>query len=84
MQLLWESVKPEENRYRFYSLSIGPDLWGEPCLVSRWGRLWGSPSREAFNWPEAEGEVQVIVQATHRNRLRHGYRLVKGNLQGIK
>ena len=63
MQLLWESIKPEENRYRFYSLSVGPDLWGDPCLVSRWGRLWESSSREAFNWPEAEAEVQIIMSS---------------------
>ncbi|PTD94918.1 hypothetical protein C9439_00035, partial [archaeon SCG-AAA382B04] len=35
----WRSVKPEENRFRFYSISLGKDLWGDEVLVKRWGRI---------------------------------------------
>jgi len=35
----WRSVEPEENRFRFYSLSLGEDLWGEEVLVNAGGGL---------------------------------------------
>jgi predicted DNA-binding WGR domain protein len=77
MQLCWKSIRPEENRYRYYSLTVDRDLWGELCLVRRWGRIW-SGSREVYAWPETEAEVDRIVRETHLSRSRHGYRLIRG------
>ena len=76
--LCWKSIRPRENRYRYYSLSIGPDLWGRPCVIRRWGRIWGG-AREKYTWTETEAELDRIVGETHLNRLRHGYRLVRGS-----
>jgi predicted DNA-binding WGR domain protein len=80
--LYWKSFKPEDNRYRYYTLSISieQDLWGQPAVVCRWGRLWGR-SRERIRWDKTIAELSALVAATHRIRVRHGYSLTKGNLQ---
>jgi hypothetical protein len=33
------SVDPERNRFRYYSLTWQPGLWGGGALVRRWGRI---------------------------------------------
>lgn len=78
-QLSWHSIRPEENRYRYYSLIIGPDLWGQQCIIRRWGRIWGG-NREKFIWVDEEPQITDIIRETNTNRLRHGYRLRKGDL----
>ncbi|HED03783.1 MAG TPA: hypothetical protein ENI60_03330 [Candidatus Fraserbacteria bacterium] len=73
--LRWQSIHPEENRYRCYSLSVGPDLWGQPCVIRRWGRLWGGAS-EQFTWVSSEDELLDLIRETQLSRSRHGYRLI--------
>ena len=76
---VWKSIRPEENRYRFYSLSVQRDLWGKWGVVRCWGRI-GGGSKERYLWPEREEEVQDIFRAVHQSRLRHGYTLVRGSI----
>jgi predicted DNA-binding WGR domain protein len=76
IRLCWKSIRPEENRYRFYSLSVQQDLWGRPCVILRWGRIWGG-SREKLVWIKTTEELKRLVAETHVNRSRHGYTLVQ-------
>lgn len=78
--LFWKSIKPAENRYRYYTLSIEQDLWGQPAVVCRWGRMCGG-SGERISWDETVAGLRELVGATHRTRLRHGYRLTRDNLR---
>ena len=73
----WRSVKPEENRFRFYSLSLGEDLWGEEVLVKRWGRI-GGRKRENYIWPESHRELMNKIDEIKEQRSRHGYELERG------
>jgi len=75
----WRSVKPEENRFRFYSLSLGRDLWGEEVLVKRWGRI-GGRKRETYLWPESHKELMELIDEINEKRSEHDYRLKRGIL----
>ncbi|MBS3792158.1 WGR domain-containing protein [Candidatus Bipolaricaulota bacterium] len=73
----WRSVKPEENRFRFYSISLGEDLWGEEVLVKRWGRI-GERKRENYIWPDSHQELINLIDDIKEDRNNHGYELDKG------
>ena len=75
----WRSVKPEENRFRFYSLSLGEDLWGEEVLVKRWGRI-GGRKRENYIWPDSQQELMNLIENIKEKRNEHDYKLERGIL----
>ncbi len=75
----WRSVKPDENRFRFYSISLGEDLWGDEVLVKRWGRI-GGRKRENYLWPESHRELMELINEVKEKRNEHDYRLKRGIL----
>ena len=75
----WRSVKPEENRYRFYSISLGQDLWGNEVLVKRWGRI-GGHKKENYIWPDSQRELMDKIEEIKEKREEHNYKLKKGLL----
>lgn len=75
----WLSVRPEENRLRFYSLSLGEDLWGKEVLVKRWGRI-GGRKRENYIWPDSHHELINLIDNIKEDRHKHGYELEGGLL----
>ncbi|MFP4647438.1 MAG: WGR domain-containing protein [Candidatus Acetothermia bacterium] len=72
----WKSIKPEENRYRHYSLKLEEDLWGNEMLVKRWGRI-GGRKREAYFWLESHQELLEKIEEVAGKRVDHGYRAEK-------
>lgn len=70
----WLSVDPRRNRFRVYRMELGPDLWGETCLVKAWGRIGKRPQRR-FHWPEDSQELARLLQKTIRKRNEHNYRI---------
>ena len=78
MRYCWRSINPERNRYRFYVLEVCRDLWGELCLIRRWGRLGASSSwtREKHTWIQSESkeELKRAIRSITLARERHGYR----------
>ena len=70
----WTSIDPKRNRFRFYWVYLGEDLWGETALVKAWGRI-GSHPRERFYWPRTDGELSSLLQRVILRRVQHGYRL---------
>ena len=75
----WRSVKPEENRFRFYSIYLGEDLWGEEVLVKRWGRI-GGQKRENYIWPDSHRELVDLIDSIKEKRKEHDYELKQGVL----
>ena len=66
-------IDPEANKWRFYSLDVQPDLFGQACLIREWGRIGrhGKVVTTAFPAPLA------AEKALGRLRLRkekRGYR----------
>lgn len=72
MQLNLKSVKPDENRYRYYTMFVQQSLFGGFLLTKNWGRI-GSKGRTAVagfsSMKDLEKEVALIL----RTRQRHGY-----------
>ena len=75
----WRSVKPKENRFRFYSIHLGEDLWGNEMLVKRWGRI-GGRKRENYIWPETHRELVELIDDIKEKRSEHDYQLERGVL----
>ena len=69
------SVEPARNRFRFYSLSWQPALWGVGALVRYWGRI-GSQGRSLEVLFQDRASAQQMVGQIIRRRLQRGYQLV--------
>lgn len=69
--LRWQSIDPERNRYRFYSLSLSVDLWGETFLIQHWGRI-GTKGQRKFVWLPTKA-LDNYIQQVLRQRQLHGY-----------
>lgn len=72
-RLYIERHDPDQNMARFYALSIEETLFGQACLVRRWGRI-GTRGRMVQHSFDNEREaVGLFLQLLRTKRLR-GYR----------
>lgn len=72
-QLYIERREPGRNMARFYALSIEETLFGQACLVRRWGRI-GTAGRMVQHSFDHEGEaVGLFLELLRAKRMR-GYR----------
>lgn len=68
-----ERRDPSRNMARFYALSIEETLFGQPCLVRRWGRI-GTSGRTVRHCFEQEAEAVDLFLELLRIKKRRGYR----------
>lgn len=61
------------NMARFYALSIEQSLFGQPCLVRRWGRI-GTSGRMIQQSFEREDEAVDLFLSLLRSKRSRGYR----------
>lgn len=61
-----------QNMERFYALSIEETLFGQPCLVRRWGRI-GTEGRTVQHSFEDESDAVGLFLALLRLKRRRGY-----------
>lgn len=72
-RLYIERHDPGQNMARFYALSIEETLFGQACLVRRWGRI-GTRGRMVQHSFNSEREaVGLFLQLLRTKRMR-GYR----------
>jgi predicted DNA-binding WGR domain protein len=57
---------------RFYHLDIQPDLFGNQCLIRRWGRI-GSGGQLRIIPYSTKGEAQVAFYKQPKAKERRGY-----------
>ncbi len=69
------SVDPATNRYRFYSLTWQPALWGGEALIRTWGRI-GSKGRTLETFHEDRESIRELVERIVQRRLQRGYQVV--------
>jgi predicted DNA-binding WGR domain protein len=69
------SVDPAKNRYRFYSLTWQPSLWGGGALIRTWGRI-GTTGRTLETFHEDRGSTRALVERIVKRRLQRGYQVV--------
>jgi len=61
------------NMARFYALSIEQTLFGQPCLIRRWGRI-GTEGRMVQHSFDREEEAVDLFLDLLRTKKRRGYR----------
>lgn len=68
-------IDPDENAYRFYVLSIEPNLFEEVSLIREWGRI-GRPGRSRADLFETRAQAQVSLNVWLKSKLSRGYESV--------
>ena len=69
------SVDAARNRFRFYSVSWQPGLFGGGALLRSWGRI-GTKGRSREVCYQDRASAQPLVEQIVRRRLQRGYQLV--------
>ncbi len=66
-------IDPDANKWRFYSLDVQPDLFGQACLIREWGRIGraGKVMTTAFPSPT---EAERALGRLRRRKEKRGYR----------
>jgi predicted DNA-binding WGR domain protein len=63
----------ERHMFRFYALSAGRDLFGEPVVMRSWGRI-GTPGRERIDIHGSDDDALQACEAIAQAKRRRGYR----------
>jgi predicted DNA-binding WGR domain protein len=71
-RLYIERRDPDRNTARFYALSIEETLFGQVCLVRRWGRI-GTQGRTVQHSFDAEREAVSLFLELLRTKRSRGY-----------
>ena len=61
------------NMARFYALSIEPTLFGDVCLIRRWGRIGTRGQMRSMSFSR-EDEAMALFAKIQRQKVRRGYR----------
>lgn len=61
------------NMARYYALEICETLFGDPCLVRRWGRIGKSGQSMTHHFAREDDAVKLFLDLIHRKKAR-GYR----------
>ncbi|MGF1278001.1 WGR domain-containing protein [Acetobacter pasteurianus] len=65
-------IYPPRNTWRYYDLSIQPDLFGGAALIGRWGRI-GTPGKIRLDlFPDAGAAANQLARLL-RQKLKRGY-----------
>ena len=72
-KLYIERQDARRNMARYYMLSIEETLFGQPCLIRRWGRI-GTQGRTVQHCFEDEGEAVDLFLELLRVKKMRGYR----------
>ena len=72
-RLYIERKNADQNMARFYALSIEETLFGQICLVRRWGRI-GTRGRIVQHYFDDEGEAVALFLHLLRAKRTRGYR----------
>lgn len=72
-QLYVERIDASKNMARYYAMTIEPNLFGEACLIHRWGRIGARGQRREHHFAREEEAVRLFLQLLRKRRSR-GYR----------
>ncbi|OQP84502.1 WGR domain-containing protein [Rhizobium rhizosphaerae] len=71
-QLYVERTDRTRNMSRFYAMSIEPNLFGEACLMRRWGRIGAKGQTMIHHFEREQDAVKLFLDLTRKKRNR-GY-----------
>jgi len=72
-QLYVERRDPSRNMARFYAMSIEQTLFGQACLIRRWGRIGAYGQTMQHSFDREDEAVQLFLDLLRQKRNR-GYR----------
>ena len=72
-KLYVERTDFSKNLARFYAMSIEPTLFGDVCLLRRWGRIGTSGQQLVHHFRSEEEAVSLFLDLLRQKRAR-GYR----------
>jgi predicted DNA-binding WGR domain protein len=72
-RLYIERKDASKNMARFYAMSIEPTLFGDVCLIRRWGRIGADGQRIQHCFQREEDAVALFLNLLRQKRQR-GYR----------
>jgi len=72
-QVCLYKVNRELRQYRFYSLSVQPNLFGTWSLIRAWDRI-GGAGREKIDWHATELDAKRVMFRKAREKRGRGYR----------
>lgn len=67
------SIDPDQNRYRWYAITIQPTLWETWECWSTWGRIGQRPRGRRLLADGPYEDVLAIAQRQRRRKERRGY-----------
>lgn len=73
MQVRLEKINPFKRQHRFYALSRGRTLFGEWCLIRKWGRIGSSGGQAKVEYLGSEGEAELALAKIKTVKNRRGY-----------
>lgn len=68
-----EKKVPKENKFRFYSVSISPTLFGDWALIRNWGRI-GCKGSSKEEWFESEEAADIAGEKLLIKKKKKGYK----------
>ena len=74
-RLYIERTDTENNMARFYAMSIELTLFGEACLMRRWGRIGTRGQLKVQHFEQEKDAVELFLDLVRRKR-RRGYRTI--------
>ncbi|KWV48682.1 hypothetical protein AS026_11960 [Rhizobium altiplani] len=78
-QLYIERIDPTRNMARYYAMSIEPTLFGQACLIRRWGRIGAAGQRLVHHFQHEQEAVELFLALLRQKRSRgYGSRLRAG------
>jgi predicted DNA-binding WGR domain protein len=72
-RLYIERMDASRNMARFYAMSLDETLFGQTCLIRRWGRI-GTRGRMVQHSFDSEGEAVGLFLQLLRSKRKRGYR----------
>lgn len=70
-----QRIAAPDNIWRFYTLTLAPDLFGGVILVREWGRIGQDGTVRRRHFADEAAAVQELNRIARR-KIRRGYRLV--------
>lgn len=71
--LLLTQIDPEQNRARFYTVTLTETLFGEVALLRNWGRL-GTRGQTLLETHATAAEAAAAAEKLAARKRRRGYR----------
>ncbi len=72
-RLYVERLDPSRNMARYYAMSIEPNLFGDICLLRKWGRIGTKGQMMVHHFGQEEDAVRLFLDLLRQKRKR-GYR----------